>query len=250
LSATELKAGDELTATLYWRNEGQQPDDAFFVAIEDAADYRWATAYAAPRRGFEGAASTRKEIVESEARLRLPIGMPPGHYFLKMGFVTDDGETLVGRFELPDDGDDVLVASPDAFPEVDEIRVPHSLDLATDDVSLLGYDLWPAVIQAGEQGWLTLHWRAKQDRPRDYVVGVRLLTLDGEEVTYWLGRPVYSGYATSEWVAGQVVQDPWELDLPAEVAPGEYEVELVLFDGTTGEPVAHTLLATWPVTVP
>jgi hypothetical protein len=249
LSAAELRAGDVLTTTLYWRNEGQQPGDTFFVRIEDSADYPWATAYSQARPGFEEAARTRKELVESEASLSLPIGMPPGHYFLKMGFVTDDGETLVGRFELPDDGDDVLVASPDAFPGVDEIGVSHTLDLATDDVSLLGYDLWPVVIQAGEEGWLTLHWRAKQDGPQDYVVGVRLLTLNGEEVTYWLGRPVYSGYATSEWVAGQVVQDPWELDLPAEVAPGEYEVELVLFDGTTGEPVARTVLATWPVIV-
>jgi hypothetical protein len=250
LSATELQAGEVLTTTLYWRNEGQLPGDAFFVRIEDSADYPWATAQAHTRPGFEEAARTRKELVESEASLSLPIGMPPGHYFLKMGFVTDDGETLVGRFELPDDGDDVLVSSPDAFPEVDEIGVPHSLDLATDDVSLLGYELWPAVIQAGDEGWLTLYWRAKQDRPRDYVVGIRMLTPDGEEVTYWLGRPVYSGYATSEWAEGQVVQDPWELELPDEVAPGDYELELVLFDGITGEPATRAPLASWQVIVP
>ena len=217
------------------------------MRVEDAADYPWATGYAEPREGFEEAAGTRKEIVESEARLRLPIGMPPGHYFLKMGFVTDGGERLVGRFELPDDGDDVTVRLADTYAGVDEGVAPHRLDLITEDVTLMGYDLWPGVVEAGEKGWLTLYWRAERERPRDYVVGLQLLGLDGDEVTYWLGRPVYSGYGTSEWGAGQVVQDPWELWMPGEVAPGEYELELVLYDGVTGEPVARTLIAPWSV---
>ena len=250
LGDTELKSGDALTATLYWRNEGQQPADAFFVRVVDAADYPWVTAYAEPRAGFEEAARTRMGIVESEASLPLPLGMPPGHYFLKMGFVTDNGETLVGRFELPDDGDDVLVSLPDTFPGVIEVAVPNELDFASEDISVLGYDLSPATIGPGEKGWLTLYWRADNDSPRDYVVGIRLLGVGGEEVAYWLGRPVYSGYATSEWIAGQVVQDPWELAVPEDVPPGDYELELVLFDSTDGEPLARTSLATWSVIAP
>ena len=159
------------------------------------------------------------------------------------------GETFVGRFELPDDGDDVLVSLPDSSPGVIEVVVPNELDFASEDVSVLGYDLSPATISPGEKGWLTLYWRADRDRPRDYVVGIRLLGIGGEEVAYWLGRPVYSGYATSEWVAGQVVQDPWELVLPEDVPPGDYELELVLFDSANGEPLARTPLAAWSVTV-
>jgi hypothetical protein len=250
LSATDLRAGDVLTATLYWRNEGQQLDDELFVTVEDAADYPWATALAQPRPGFEEAARTRKEVVESEAILSLPVGMPPGHYFLKMGFVTDGGQTLVGRFQLPTGGDDVLVALPDSFPAADEVAVPRSLDFATQDVSLLGYDLSPAAIEMSSKGWLTLYWHSQQDGPRDYVIGVRLLGETGEELTYWLGRPVYSGYPTSEWLDGQVVQDPWELILPEDVAPGNHELELVLFDSVTGEALARTLLGPWSVTGP
>jgi 4-amino-4-deoxy-L-arabinose transferase-like glycosyltransferase len=250
LGDTNLRSGDVLTATLYWRNEGQQAADAFFVRVEDAADYPWVTAYAAPRSGFEDAAQTRMEVVESEVSLPLPIGMPPGHYFLKMGFVTDEGETLVGRFELPDDGDDVLVSLPESFPGVFEVAAPGELDFALEDVSVLGYDLSPATITAGAKGWLTLYWRAARDGPRDYVVGVRLLGPGGEESAYWLGRPVYSGYPTSEWVAGQVVQDPWELAVPEDVPPGKYELELVLFDSTNGEPLARMSLASWSVMAP
>ena len=250
LGARELKAGEVLKVKLYWRNEGQQATDAFFVEIQDAAGYRWAMAYAAPRRGFEGAAGRRKEIVESEARLWLPTGMPPGHYFLKMGFVADGGKTLVGRFELPDDGDDVLVGLPDTWAGAEGAPVSHAVNFGLSDVSLLGYDLWPQVIEAGERGWLTLHWRAEQDEPQDYVVGIRMMDASGEEITYWLGRPVYSGYATSEWKRGQLVQDPWELMLPEGVAPGDYELEIVLFDAVTGEPLTRAALATWSVVAP
>jgi 4-amino-4-deoxy-L-arabinose transferase-like glycosyltransferase len=242
LSATQLRAGDTLNATLYWRNEGQGPTDVFFVKIVDAAGYPWATAVAQPRPGFEEASRTRKAIVESEASLSLPIGMPPGHYFLKMGFMTDDGQTLVGRFELPPQGDDVLVTLPVSFPVADEISVPHTLSFATDDVLLLGYDLMPTAIRAGETGWLTLFWRARQDAPRDYVIGIRLLTLDAQEITYWLGRPVYSGYPTSQWSQEQVVQDPWELSLPADVPPGDYHLDLTLFDAKTQAEVARGTL--------
>ncbi len=248
LSASQLRAGDPLSARLYWRNEGQQPTDAFFVRIVDAAGYSWATALARPRPGFEEASRTRKAIVESEASLPLPIGMPPGDYFLKMGFMTGDGQTLVGRFKLPPHGDDLLVTLPGSFPVADEISVPHTLSFATDDVSLLGYDLTPTTIRPGDMGWLTLFWQAKQGVPRDYVIGIRLLTPNAQEITYWLGRPVYSGYATSNWIRGQLVQDPWELLVPAEVPPGDYQLELMLFDSKTGELVSSTSICPWSVT--
>ena len=265
LSASQLQAGQVLTVTLYWRNEGQRAEDAFFVGLVDAGDYPWVTAFARPRPGFEEAARVRLELVESEATLHLPVGMPPGQYFIKMGFVTDNapagrasGQTLVGRFELSPDGDDLLVELPDSFaspstwtlkgPEgrasagAAGMSVPHRLDFAAPGVSLLGYDLAPAALGAGDMGWLTLFWQATRDDLPDYVVGLSLLNLDGREVTYWLGRPVYSGYPTTEWVSGQIVQDPWKLSLTPNVSPGEYTIQLTLYNAETQAPVAQTSL--------
>jgi 4-amino-4-deoxy-L-arabinose transferase-like glycosyltransferase len=276
LSATQLEAGQVLTATLYWRNEGQQPTDAFFVDVVDTAGYVWATALAQPRPGFEEANRTRQAIVESEARLALPPGMPPGHYFLKMGFVADNapappgsrgtgrasGQVLVGRFELPAGGDDVLVKLPSgSFPAAGEIPIQHRLSsrapppggraswdgISTADVSLLGYAVSQTAARPGENVWLTLFWQAQQDAPRDYAVGVRLLAADGHEVTYWLGRPFYSGYPTPEWSRGQVVQDPWELTLPEDVPPGDFELEMSLYDASSSTEVARTSLGTFRV---
>ena len=250
VSNSQLQAGDVLTTTLYWRNESQQPGDAPFVKVVDAAGYPWASVLPRPRPGFEGAAHTHDAIVESEAALHLPVGMPPGRYVLKMGFVTGDNQAFVGEFALPDNGDDVHVASSGTFPVADQITVPHPLRFAAADVSLLGYEVTPAAIHAGQKGWLTLFWQAQRDAPKDYVVGIRLLSGEGKEATYWLGRPVYSGYPMPKWTQGQVVQDPWELSLSADVPAGNYQLELVLFDSITGEKLAGTVLGPWTVAAP
>jgi hypothetical protein len=79
---------------------------------------------------------------------------------------------------------------------------------------------------------------------RDYVVNLRLLNAANEEVSYWLGRPVRSGYPTHRWRAGQLVQDPWLLALPAELPASRYSLELVLFDAETEAEITRTLLGT------
>ncbi|RME41785.1 MAG: hypothetical protein D6796_15380 [Caldilineae bacterium] len=248
LGETQLQAGTTLTVTLYWRNEGQRPDDLFWVRLVDSAGYPWAEAIAQPRPGFEEAARTRKAMVESEAALALPIGMPAGNYVLQMGFAADGGVTPVGMFSLPPDGDDVRVTLPAMFPP--SVIVPHPLSLATDDLQLLGYNLSPGAAAPGARGWLTLYWRAVQNAPRDYVIAVQLLDHNGQEAAYWLGRPVYSGSPTDTWVQGQIVQDPWELSLPAAVPPGNYRLELALYDAATAEMIAHAPLAPWRVAAP
>jgi hypothetical protein len=94
----------------------------------------------------------------------------------------------------------------------------------------------------GAQAWLTLFWQAQQDAPRDFVVGIQLMDENGGEAAYWLGRPVYSSYPSSEWVAGQIVQDPWQLSVGEDVLPGNYSLDLALYDSQTGDELGRTRL--------
>jgi hypothetical protein len=77
---------------------------------------------------------------------------------------------------------------------------------------------------------------------RDYVVNIRLLDDKGKEAAYWLGRPVRSSYPTNQWQAGQAVGDPWRLTLPKDMAAGQYQVQVVLFDAATQQEVGRTSL--------
>ena len=194
----------------------------------DLDGYVWAEAIAQSRPGFEQASRTENSIVESEAKLTLPIGIPPGKYFLKPGFRTESGE-IIGYFELPGDAPLITVKVAESPPRP---SFPKPLPLAN-DLTLLGYNLSPHLSSPDPATWLTLYWRAPTQVEHDYVILLRLLDDRQQEVAYWLGRPVRSGYPTIAWQAGQIVQDPWLLELPPEAGAGRYQLELALFDAET-----------------
>ncbi|HXV98097.1 MAG TPA: hypothetical protein VEC93_06705, partial [Anaerolineae bacterium] len=118
---------------------------------------------------------------------------------------------------------------------------------ANDDLILLGYNLDPEKPAPGSTLWVTLYWQALADVRHDYVILLRLLDEQQQEVAYWLGRPVRSGYPTTEWQAGQIVQDPWRLELPPDLKPGPYDLEVALFDAASEAEVTRSRLG--PVTV-
>jgi len=242
LGRTELAAGESLPVTLYWRNEGQQPIDRFFSRLMDLDGYVWAEALAQPRPGFEAANRQENEIVESEAGLALPIGMPPGDYFFKPGFRTDAGE-IIGYFELPGDTKPLRVTTAETYPPGPSLQLPHPAQLpAYDDLTLLGYEVTPKELSPDPTVWLTLYWQALADVTHDYVILIRLLDERDQEVIYWLGRPVRSGYSTPGWRAGQIVQDPWLLALPPNIPPDTYRLEVALFDAATEAEVSRRII--------
>ena len=127
-----------------------------------------------------------------------------------------------------------------------QVPFPKQIPLA-DDVILLGYDLTPQPVSTDPAQWVTLYWQAQSNVVHDYVVLLRLLDDQQHEVAYWLGRPVRSGYPSTEWKAGQIVQDPWLLTLPPEVPRGTYQLEIALFDAETEAEISRHLLGevTW-----
>ena len=239
LDKRKLTAGESLRMKFYWENDGRIEHD-MFVQLTDTDNYVWSETTAPASTGFEGLSDQLGAIIEGQAELTTPVGMPPGRYYLKMGYKTDDGQ-LIGRFELPSGGDTIEVALPGMFTPVP--HPSHNVNLSLDGkLTLVGYDIDPELTTPGESVWLVFYWQALEDVERDYVVNLRLLDATGEEVAYWLGRPVRSSYPTNTWQAGQVVQDPWRLTIPSDVPAGQYQLEVVIFDAATRQEVDRTSL--------
>jgi hypothetical protein len=238
----EIAAGETLPVTLYWRNEGQLESDRFFVRLMDLDGYIWAEAIAQPRHGFEEVGQVENQIVESEVQLTLPVGLPPGDYFFKPGFHTAGGE-LIGYFELPDDTKPIRVTAAKTYPTLFDFRPPRPARLAAnDELELLGYKLDPDQTAPGSPVWATLYWGARADVTHDYIILLRLVDEAGVELAYWLGRPVRSGYPTPQWQAGQIVQDPWRLNLAPTTQPGDYQLEIAIFDAATEKEIIRQKL--------
>lgn len=243
LSGARLSAGETLTVTAYYRNAGHLPSDRFYVRIVDADGYIWTDTAVHPRPGFEDAFGRREAIVEGEAVVSAPVGMPPGRYVLKMGFEDVETSSPIGEFILPPDVDDITVERSHRLPVPGSVQPLVPLNFVVgNELELLGYDLSAEEIASGDTSWLTLYWQALTDVDRDYVVGVSVLDTGGREVAYWLGRPVYSSQSTDQWEAGQIVQDPWRLEMPADIAPGTYVLQLALFDAETRAEAARLTL--------
>jgi hypothetical protein len=239
LDRRKLAAGEALKVKLYWENDGRIERD-MFVQLTDTDNYIWAETTAPISPGFEGLRNQPGAIIEGQAELATPADMPPGRYYIKMGYKSEDGK-LIGRFDLPAGGDVIEITLPETFPSVPASSHGLSLNLGG-ELMLAGYDLDPELAAPGEPVWLVLRWQALETVGHDYVVNIRLLDAQGKEATYWLGRPVRSSYPTNGWQAGQVVQDPWRLILPKDVPAGQYQVDVVIFDAATQQEVGRDRL--------
>jgi hypothetical protein len=185
-------------------------------------------------------------FVEGEAILQIPPGTPPGVYFLKLGVAGSPGEPDVGEFRLPSPGDKIALAKPASQPAPD-LDLVINQELAS-DLTLLGAEVQSSPILTPRKPQdVTLYWRAEEDVSRQYVVALSLRDGRGREATYWLGYPTHGLYPSQEWRQGDLIRDPWRLDLaeangPQTVAPGHYALYVAVFESETGQELGHAAL--------
>jgi hypothetical protein len=248
LSAKTIAVGDVVSAKFYWENDGILAEDNLFLQLVDAGGIIWAETIVKPLPGFETAALTEDQFVESQAALTVPLGTPPGTYFLQSGVYSRARQETLGLFTLPAEGKAITVTRPSSPPAIEGLTMRHRLNVSlTSEVSLLGFDLADDTLVLNEENQVALWWQAQTGVKRDYVVSLQLLDSMDEEMAYWLGRPVLSGYPTNQWQAGEIVRDPWRLNLPSELLPGDYTLQLTLYDTDTETQVSRVKLG--PVSV-
>jgi hypothetical protein len=112
---------------------------------------------------------------------------------------------------------------------------------------LVGFDRPSQPLISQKPYELVLYWQALTDISTDYVVSISLLDKANDEIAYWLNQPTRGIYPASNWRKGELIRDPWSIDL-AQVAPGEYSLQLSLFDSTTEKEMGQVALGKIEVT--
>jgi hypothetical protein len=82
---------------------------------------------------------------------------------------------------------------------------------------------------------LLLHWRARGAISQDYTVFVHVLDAAGNLVAQQDNMPQSGHYPTSLWSPGEVVLDPYVLNLPGGAQGGPYLLRIGLYDQQTGQ---------------
>lgn len=233
-------AGAEVPLRLYWLNEGLQADEHFYVRLADTLEQDWGWGACAPDPAF-GAADTWQDgdIIESECRLVVYPGTPPGPYLLRAGVINQAG-VVIGQINLDAAAGTVRVDYPPEFPADEWVPVEHRpapADQAAlgESVALIGYDYTAAARKPGEVVPLTLYWRVQQAAPGDLAVRFILAGEGPGQEAVWERAPVNGRHPTSAWQPGEVVRDPWQLTLPASLPGGHYELTLSLIDAAGRE---------------
>jgi hypothetical protein len=107
-------------------------------------------------------------------------------------------------------------------------------------VDLVGFDVdhADATYRPGDVVYLQLWWRATGDPGKDWTVFTHLLgpaKPDGTRV--WAGRDARPGQGsvpTTAWTPGDLILDEYQLQLPPDAPPGEYSIEVGLYDPAAG----------------
>ena len=87
-----------------------------------------------------------------------------------------------------------------------------------------------APVQPGATVPVTVTWRAIQPMDTSYTGFVHLLDAGGQIVAQDDHGPLQNQYPTTRWVGGEVVEDRYVLRLPPDLPPGEYTLEIGLYD--------------------
>ena len=172
---------------------------------------------------------------------------------LHTGNVVRDEQNVVVDSRAPAEALSVEVAVDDAEPvRLGSLQVtgrPHVMDdsgqapLATfgSSMQLLAATLEPGQVPPGGAGrkvTLKLRWRAGAPMSVAYKVFVHVLDPTGQQVLAQRDAEPQDGKApTTSWVAGEALDDAYEVALPAGMVTGEYPVELLLgvYDARSGE---------------
>ena len=114
------------------------------------------------------------------------------------------------------------------------IQNPLRANLAN-RVSLLGYDVAQTSIKPGSVLHLTLYWQAQATTETGYTVFTHLLYKDGQIWAQKDSVPMQGTYPTTSWLPGEIIVDEYEITVRSEAAPGEYVLEIGMYNAITGE---------------
>ncbi len=140
--------------------------------------------------------------------------------------VTDVGETQVWLEPL-------TVERPLAPPPVAALNMQHDAGAGMGSLALLGYDAHrlgfahqpDAALRPGDVLHVNLYWRAENAPAGDWQVELLVVDSGGREVAGVVAEPV-GGYPTSFWQAGDVWRGQFNVALPADMAPGQYRLQV------------------------
>jgi len=113
-------------------------------------------------------------------------------------------------------------------------RPANQVKVAWPEVGLAGYDLDKTTYAPGQIVFLQLWWDSKAPVTTDWKVFTHIVGAseagDHEIAAGMDGQPGYGSTPMRTWSPGDLVLDEYQIQLPSDMRPGEYAIEVGLYD--------------------
>ncbi len=105
------------------------------------------------------------------------------------------------------------------------------------EARLLGYNLRPQPAAGGQSLIITLYWQALATPPAGRFVYLRLVDEQGHIWARADSPPVMGLWPSTRWQPDMLIEDAHELPIPPGTPPGNYRLEVGLYDPGSGQPL-------------
>jgi uncharacterized membrane protein len=245
LTEGTYRPGDWVWVRPYWRAKRQLAEDySFYLRLVDGNKRLWAEEVIRPAGdGYPTNLWDEGEIVKGQHALRIPRDAPAGDYYVGIvlrepeiaqprGLLAGLLETLSPAVYALDMGKINVMEVHREF-VVPPIQHPYQANFGG-LVEFLGYDLGRTRFGPGDVVPLTLYWRALDQMDTSYTVFTHLLDKDNRIWGQQDNPPKEGQHPTMLWVKGEVVTDSYNIPINPDAPPGEYVIEIGLYNAETG----------------
>ena len=175
------------------------------------------------------------QIVKDRRTIGLLPATPPGSYYVEVHVYNPSAEMWL----KPGEDCDILLGPVQiarrAPPTIEGLDMDHPVGAVLGGrVRLLGYNI-ESGFRPGDNIHLTLFWQCLAEMEQSYTVFTHLVDAGGHIVAQKDNPPVDGLYPTTEWQAGEIVRDQYDILISPETPPGEYQVEVGMYLAETGE---------------
>ena len=233
----ESERGDAVGITLYWRALGTISGDyTAYLKLVNAVYHLWGQAEGRPSWGGTPTNQWQEgEVFQSYHEIKPWPATPPGIYHVELSLY----EPYQRRSLTPADGRNPLLGPVEITrrvpPPVETLGIEHRVEANLGGkVQLLGYNI-ESGFRPGDNIHLTLFWQCLGEMDEDYTVFTHLVDGEGNIWGQKDNPPVDGFYPTTEWEAGEIVRDQYDILVSPEALPGEYQLEVGMYLAETGE---------------
>lgn len=238
LGSPTILAGDSVPITLYWQVvRVPSPDAQTYIAAVDSTGHTVGETIQSPTGGVWPPDQWRPgDVVVDRETLLVPAGTNPGSLNIVAGL--EDNPPLRSSSTLPATPTvSIGTLTVAARPQTTQIPVPTHPMVANFDRSIqfLGYDLQPGSARPGETIHLRLFWKTDHAVTQDWTVFTHVLDNQNKVRAQQDGVPSGGRRPTTTWAPGETIVDDHDLIVQADASAGTDQVEIGLYDVTTGE---------------